>query len=193
MNNERTISDSVKHGLIYGCICGFWILLPMIFIMINSEVNSEISFIGELLFFVIIYPVLITIACLVATSSSEDSIEILIISSVCAISAMMIMNMIVQILILALQAMNNLTIGVELSSFIDFEQILNAFFFSLFVTLIRLIKPMTPIEPASEEKVKIKMPPKPTWDPRLEDIKKEINQSNLEISELKKELWLMKR
>lgn len=189
MIEERSLRAAAEHGLFTGVICGMWVLLPSLFILMNSEDDSLIALAADFLLIIVVYPALVCMACLVATSSSTNWKEITLISLVCSISSMLIMNLIIQMYILIYQGMNDITIGIEISTIFNLDLILNALFFGILASGIRICNKSLGITSENkEEEIKINYPPKPTHDPRIEQLHFEIKQSNLAIIELRNEI-----
>ena len=86
--------------------------------------------------------------------------------------------------------MNDLKVDLGVSDLLNIEQILIALFTGLFAGLIRIFNPITAgnIE-ETQVQTDQKIPPKPNWDPRIEQLKQDIYQSNQAIQQLRKELW----
>jgi hypothetical protein len=90
--------------------------------------------------------------------------------------------------------MNDITIGIEISTIFNLDLILNALFFGILASGIRICNKSLEITSENkEEEIKINYPPKPTHDPRIEQLHFEIKQSNLAILELRKEIWQMNK
>ena len=100
------------------------------------------------------------------------------------------MNLIVQIYFILYFIMNDLKVDLGVSDFFNIEQILIALFTGLFAGLIRIFNPITA---GNIEETQVQtgqnLPPKPNWDPRIEQLKQDIYQSNQAIQQLRKELW----
>jgi hypothetical protein len=180
----------VQRALSNGLICGLWALIPGLIIMINAEENSMLSLAVAFLWLTISFPAIICIVCVVASSAYTTPKDIMLNCVICATSGIIIMNLIVQFYFVVYMEINDLKVDLGFSDFFNISQIMMALFIGLFVGLIRLFNPITT---ASVEETQVQtgqnLPPKPNWDPRIEELKQHISQSNQAIVQLRKELW----
>ena len=180
----------LRHALSNGIICGFWVLILGLIVLINAEEGSILSFAAEFLWLIILFPAIICIVCVVSSSTYTTPKDIMLNCTVCATSGIIIMNLVVQIYFILYFIMNDLKVDLGVSDFFNIEQILMALFTGLFAGLIRIFNPITAgnIE-ETEVQTGQNLPPKPNWDPRIEKLKQEIQQSNQAIQQLRQELW----
>ena len=173
-----------------GLICGLWALIPGLIILINAEEDSMFSLAMEFFWLIILFPAIICVVCVVASSAYTTPKDIMLNCAICATSGIIIMNLIVQIYFIIYFIMNDLKVDLGVSDFFNIEQILIALFTGLFAGLIRIFNPITA---GSIEDTQVQtghnLPPKPNWDPRIEKLKQDIYQSNQAIQQLRKELW----
>jgi hypothetical protein len=180
----------LRHALSNGIICGFWVLILGLIVLINAEEGSILSFAAEFLWLIILFPAIICIVCVVSSSTYTTPKDIMLNCTICATSGIIIMNLVVQIYFILYFIMNDLKVDLGVSDFFNIEQILMALFTGLFAGLIRIFNPITA---GNIEETKVQtgqnLPPKPNWDPRIEKLKQEIHQSNQAIQQLRQELW----
>ena len=181
----------VKNALLNGLICGLWVLITgLVVLLINAGEASLISLAADFLMLIILFPVIICVACVVSSSAYTSPKEIMLNSSICAISGVIIMNLIVQIYFIIFLIMNDLKVDLDVGDFFNIEQIILALFTGLFAGVIRILNP---ISAGSIEEKQVQtgqnLPPKPNWDPRIEQLKQEIYQLNQSIQQLRKEVW----
>ena len=178
-----------KHAIGNGIIGGLWILIPGLVIMIGEH-DSIFSLAIEFALLIAMFPVIIFVVCVVASSTFTNTKEIMTICSITAVTGMFIMNAIVQIYFIIFLGLNDGTIDdIKLGDFFNFQQILFALFMGLFAGIISIVNPT--IE--QDVEVNPNLHPKPNWDPRIDKFRQELLQHREEISQLKKEMWQIRR
>ncbi|RJU97925.1 MAG: hypothetical protein DWC00_00450 [Candidatus Poseidoniales archaeon] len=94
-------------------------------------------------------------------------------------------------------ALNDLVIELDFGAIFEMKQILIAMFAGLFSAIIRIANPISSDGVSIESEELTDRPPKPDWDPRIENLKNELYQTNSNLqrleTELRKEIWQMRK
>ena len=182
----------IQKGLRNGVICGLWAIIPSIVVMTFSSEGTLESYSNELIYFISLFPVLIMVCCILATSSMTKPNDIFLVCSICALSAIIMMNLMYQLFFALYAGLNDIDADfkfVGAGGVFEPTGILISLFTGFFVGCVRVMNLEKPSDEVNEETNEPFRPPKPTWDPRIQELREELNKTNEAILLMKKELW----
>ncbi len=189
--------ELIKHSIRNGILCGLWAMIPGLIVLLNAEDSSLISLAADFLILIILFPAIICITCVVLSTAYTKTSEIIMACSICSFVSIIWMNIIIQFYIMMYSAMNDLIIDLDLGAIFEIKQILIALFAGLFSAIIRIANPISYDGVSNDTEQSTGRPPKPNWDPRIEDLKSELYQTNSNLqkleTELRKEIWQMRK
>ena len=189
--------ELIKHSIRNGIFCGLWAMIPGLIILLNTEGSSLISLAADFFVLIILFPAIICITCVALSYSYSKSSEIIMACLICSLVSVIWLNIIIQFYIMMFSALNDLIIELDFGAIFDINQILIAMFAGLFSAIIRIANPISSHGVSNEAEQLTDRPPKPDWDPRIENLKSELYQTNTNLqkleTELRKEIWQMRK
>lgn len=189
--------ELIKHSIRNGILCGLWAMIPGLIILVNNEDSSLISLATDFLVLIILFPAIICITCLALSAAYRKTSEIIMACLICSFVSIIWLNIIIQFYIMMYSAMNDLIIELNFGAIFDIKQILIALFAGLFSAIIRIGNPINSGGVSDEAEQLTERPAKPNWDPRIENLKSELQQTNSNLqrleTELRKEIWQMRK
>ena len=189
--------ELIKHSIRNGIFCGLWAMIPGLILLVNAEDSSLISLAADFFMLIILFPAIICITCVVLSDSYTKASEIIMACLICSFVSIIWLNIIIQVYIMMYSALNDLIIELDFGAIFDIKQILIAMFAGLFSAIIRIANPLSSDGVSNEAEQSTDRPPKPDWDPRIENLKSELYQTNSNLqklgTELRKEIWQMRK
>jgi hypothetical protein len=189
--------ELIKHSIRNAIFCGLWAMIPGLIILANAEDSSLISLAADFFMLIILFPAIICITCVVLSASYIKASEIIMACLICSFVSIIWLNVIIQFYIVIYSALNDLVIEFDFGAIFEIKQILIAMFAGSFSAIIRIANPINSDGVSNEAEQLTNLPPKPDWDPRIENLKGELYQTNLNIqrleTELRKEIWQMRK
>ena len=189
--------ELIKHSIRNGILCGLWAMIPGLIILVNAEDSSLISLVADFFMLIILFPAIICITCVALSASYVKASEIIMACLICSFVSIIWLNIIIQFYIMIYSALNDLVIELDFGAIFEMKQILIAMFAGLFSAIIRIANPISSDGVSIESEELTDRPPKPDWDPRIENLKNELYQTNSNLqkleTELRKEIWQMRK
>jgi len=181
MELTELLRNSFKNGL----ICGLWAVIPGVLIVINASDDSTLELLINALGMIILAPVIVCIMCIILSLRYIESKEIFLASMICGISGIVTVNFVIQCFYIFEAAINNNPVNITSSDFLSLQLIITGLLISAFSAIVVISNLDVLLGYLPEEEGVENLPPKPTWDPRIEKLKQQLIIVNKEIAQLK--------
>tara|TARA_X000000368_G_C22767488_1_gene595609 strand:- start:42 stop:662 length:621 start_codon:yes stop_codon:yes gene_type:complete len=178
-------NELVKNGFKNGLICGLWAVIPGVLIVINANEASTLELLINALGLIVLSPMIVCIMCMIFALRYTESEEIFLASMICGVSGIFTVNFVIQLFYIGEAEINNNTIDIGFSDFINLQLMITGLLISAFSAIVVISNLDVFLGYSHEEEVEGNLPPKPTWDPRIEQLKQQLIIVNKEIEQLK--------
>lgn len=176
------------HGAKNGLACGLSALIPAIIFLLYNIESTQMEYYNDLEPFLSLFPVFIFITCLISNTSINEKKEILQCSLSCALFGIVVWNFIFQMFFSAHAVLNDYEssfVIIGAGGIIEAQSMSYALLTAILSSFIRILNLQDNEESISSQN----LPPKPNWDPRIENLREELAATNQAVLQIKKELW----
>ena len=178
------------HGVKNGLACGLSALIPAIIFLLYNIESTQKEYYDDLEPFLSLFPAFIFITCLISNASINEKKEILQCSLSCALCGIILWNFIFQMFFSAHAVLNDYESSfpskiIGAGGIIEAQSMSYALLTAILSGFIRILNLQDNEESISSQN----LPPKPNWDPRIENLRGELAATNQAVLQIKKELW----
>jgi hypothetical protein len=104
---------------------------------------------------------------------------------ICGVSGILTVNFVIQLFYIGEAEINNNTIDIGFSDFMNLQLMITGLLISAFSAIVVISNLDVFLGYSPDEEGQENLPPKPTWDPRIEQLKQQLIIVNKEIEQLK--------
>jgi len=176
------------HGVRNGLACGLSALIPAIIFLLYNFESTQMEYYGDLEPFVSLFPAFIFITCLISNASLKEKKEIFQCSLLCALCGILLWNLIFQMFFSTHAVLNDYEPSFKIvgaGGVIEAQSMSYALLTAILSGFIRILN----LQDNEDSIPSQNLPPRPNWDPRIENLRGELAKTNQAVLQIKKELW----
>jgi len=205
----RDIGKSVGQG----AFTSLWVLVPGLFVVLRTEDGELLSLAIELGVLLLSFPVLLTGTTLVINSGHHDASRVFACSIFMSVSGMLTAYLNFGLLLMIYSSGDGAVGGAgtdpawAFSDFFDWQMLLIGLGIGLFCACLLFFRTTDPTSALSKQfhnapvsEVGNSHPPKPTWDPRIEELRGQIaslheaqTRDSVTLQQIQSSLWQFQR
>tara|TARA_B100000287_G_scaffold134880_1_gene126874 strand:- start:4501 stop:5118 length:618 start_codon:yes stop_codon:yes gene_type:complete len=175
----------LKDGLENGVIAALWAFIPGILILTSTENDSDFDLLLDFLGLMILFPVIIVIVSIISAQKHSLPSDIMLNCISCCVSSAIFFNLVLQFFFYVNASIDDTQFEFELSELISLNILIKSLLLGLFSGIFVITNKLKSSEVKKDELIDDNLPPKPTWDPRIEKLKQQLIIVNKEIEQLK--------
>jgi energy-coupling factor transporter transmembrane protein EcfT len=184
------------HGSRNGLACGLSAAIPaIIFLLFNFESTTN-EYYNELKPFLPLFPVFVFTTCLISNARMIEKKEIFQCSLSCAFCSIILWNFIFQWFFVTHSVLNGYEASFKIigaGGVIEAQSMSYVLLIAILAGFIRILNLNDIEEATSSQDIHQNLPPKPNWDPRIENLRAELALTNEAVRNLKQELWYFQK
>ena len=187
MWNESVRTDLLQ-GVKVGMLCGLWLCALAILTLIQDPGQSFIEYGLGIMPYLLVYPALVSVVLAVVLFNHQSSRLTTAVSG--GIFSYLIANLLIEIALMIVQALNEEQITFDLASIFGLGTFIKGSMIGVLVALAyRIPIHEEPKKRNKSSKNNTKRPPKPSWDPRIESLKEDLHATKMDLHQVKVDVW----
>jgi hypothetical protein len=184
------------HGFRNGIACGFSVAIPSFIFLLSNFEGTQIEYYNDLKPFLPLFPAFVFTTCLISVSRMNEKKEIIQCSLSCAFCFIILWNFIMQLFFVTHSVLNDYEASFNIigaGGVVEAQSMSYVLLVAILAGFIRILNLDDIEEAISSLDMHQNLPPKPNWDPRIENLKAELASTNEAVRQLKQELWYFQK